>query len=127
MKVKEVMKEVVAIDKDISIKEAAKIMNEKEIGSLVVVNKDAAIVGIITKKDIMKNVSSSDRKISGVMNKEVFTINQNENISEAAALMAKNKVKHLPVIAGENEKLAGIITATDIIQHSDELDEDFFF
>jgi CBS domain-containing protein len=126
MKVKEVMNEIVAVDKDISIKEAAKIMSDKNIGSIVVV-KNGDVIGIVTEKDITKNISDSSRKISSVMNKNVVTIDSEDDIEDAAALMAKNKIKHLPVVDPETGKLAGIITATEIIEHSDEFDDDFFF
>lgn len=126
MKVKEIMNKAVAIDKDVSVKEAAKIMSDKDIGSLIAV-KDEKILGIITEKDVMKNTarSSTDKKISSVMSKEVCTIDENSEIAEAAELMAERKVKHLPVV-DEDKKLVGIVTSTDLIKHSDELDEEFF-
>jgi len=126
MLIKEVMNEVVAIDKDISIKEAAKIMSDKDIGSLVAV-KGEEIMGIVTEKDITKNVSNNNKKISSVMNKQVYTIEEDDDLDDAAEIMKKNKVKHLPVIDSETGKLVGIISATEIINNSDELEEDFFF
>lgn len=125
MKVKEVMNEVIAVDRDITIKEAAKIMSERNIGSLVVV-RGTTIVGIITEKDIMKNISDISKKISSLMNKRIFTVNQNDDLEDAAAIMAENKVKHLPVIHEEGQ-LVGIISSADIIKNVDGLEEDFLF
>jgi len=124
MKIKEIMNEVVGVEKDISVRDAAKIMADKNIGSLVIM-KSGEILGVITEKDITKNVSDSSRKIHSIMNKQVITIDSEDDLEDAAGLMAKNKIKHLPVL--ENDKLVGIISATDILNHSDELDEDFFF
>ena len=42
-------------------------------------------------------------------------------------MMAKNRVKHLHVVDEESHKLVGIITSSEIIQHVDDVDEDFFF
>jgi CBS domain-containing protein len=128
MKVKEVMNEAVAVDKDISVREAAKIMTNKEIGSLVAV-KDEDVFGIITEKDITKAAASGDlsKKMSNFMSKQVFTIDVDESLEDVAELMAKNKVKHLPVVDEESGKLVGIISASEIIQHVEDVDEDFFF
>lgn len=124
MKVKEIMNKVIVVEHDISVKEVAKIMSNRNIGSLVVL-KNNKIAGIITEKDILKNISSLEKKISSVMNKNVITIDLNESIDDAALIMSENKIKRLPVI--DNNKLVGILTATDIIANSDVLNEDFFF
>ena len=57
------------------------------------------------------------------MSRNIITIEQDEDIDNAAILMTKNKVKHLPVM--KDEELVGIISATDLIENSDELNEDF--
>lgn len=59
------------------------------------------------------------------MSKEIVTIGHNESIDNAALIMSEHKIKRLPVL--ENDKLVGIITATDIIANSDILNEDFLF
>ena len=122
MKVKDIMNKAIVVDFDMPLKAAAKIMSQKNIGSLIVI-KNKEIAGIITEKDITKNASNLDKKISSVMSKNVVTIEEYEDIDNAAVLMMKNKVKHLPVT--KDEKLIGIISATDLIEHSEELNEDF--
>jgi CBS domain-containing protein len=124
MKVKEAMNKVVTIDHDLSLKEAAKIMSDKNIGSLVITKKDE-ILGIITENDIVKNAANLDKKISSAMSKNIISIDQEESLDLASTLMAENKIKRLPVTHGD--KLAGIITATDLIANSEELEEDFIF
>ncbi len=122
MKIKEVMNKAIAIEHNISVKEAAKIMSDKNIGSLIVL-KNNKIAGIITDKDILKNISSLGRKISSVMSKNVVTIDHEESLDTAALIMTERKIKRLPVF--DNGKLVGIVTATDIIANSDLLNEDF--
>lgn len=123
MKIKEVMNKAFAIDYDASIREAARIMGSKDIGSLVVVNGNK-IIGIVTERDIIKNILKLDRKISEVMSKQIITINAEEELDNAAISMAKHKIKKLPVLDNQG-KLIGILTSTDIIAHSDDLNEDF--
>jgi len=123
MRVEKVMKKAMVIE-NMSLREAAKIMSEKGIGSLIIM-KDNKIVGIITERDIMKNISKLDKKVYDIMSKEVITVSPNETLDEAADIMAEHKIKRLPVV--EDDQLLGIITATDIIANSDTLNEDFFF
>ncbi len=125
MRVKEIMNKALGVNHDISLKEAAKIMSDKNIGSLVVV-KGEDIYGIVTEHDITKNADNLLKKISNTMTKNVLTIQENEDIEEAAEIMSKNKIKRLPVV-NEDGKLTGIITVTDLIAHAEELGEDFLF
>ncbi len=124
MQVKKVMNKAVVIDHDMNLKEAAQIMSNRNIGSLIVL-KGNKIAGIITEKDIMDNISSLNKKVSEAMNKNVVTIEKDESLDNAATLMAEKKVKRLPVT--DKASLVGIITATDIIANSDILNETFFF
>jgi CBS domain-containing protein len=116
--VREVMtKDVKVAQPDTSIKEVIATMNEFHIGSVVVVQGKRP-VGIITERDILKRIVGLDlapeyAKAGKVMTSPVLTINQTASIDEAAILMAKRKVKKLPVI--DNEKLVGIVTTTDIV------------
>jgi CBS domain-containing protein len=125
MKVKEVMNKAFAIDYDTSLKEAAKIMGSRDIGSLVVVDADK-IIGILTERDIIKNITRLERKISAIMTNQIVTVNSEEERDNATILMAKHKIKKLPVLDNRG-KLIGILTSTDLIAHSDDLNEDFLF
>lgn len=122
MKVNDIMNKAIAVEHEISLKEAAQIMSKRNIGSLIVLKKDK-IAGIITERDIMKNICSIDKKISSVMSKNVITIDHDDSIDNTALLMTGHKIKRLPVL--EKGKLIGIITATDIVANSDILNEDF--
>ena len=116
------MNKAIVIEHDVSVREAAKIMSNRNIGSLIVLENNK-IVGIITERDIMKNASCLGKKISSVMSKNVVTVDHNESLENASLIMTERKIKRLPVV--DNGKLVGIITATDIIANSDLLNEDF--
>ena len=118
------MNHAIAVNHDIPIKEAAKIMTGKKIGSLIAMKGDK-IAGILTDKDITKSASDMNKKISSVMTRVVDTIQENESLIEAVDIMKKRKIKHLPVV-NEDGTLVGIVTATDLIEHSDDLEEDFW-
>ena len=125
MKIKEIIKEnVIAIGPDLTLKEAAQIMSKNQIGSLAVI-ENKKILGIITERDVLKNIDSLKSKVSSVMTKKIISIDSDSYVENAAALMAKNKIKRLLVVEGGS--LVGIITATDILANSDRLNDDFYF
>ena len=124
MRVSEVMNKAVIIDSDITLKQAAKIMSKKGIGCLTFL-KNGNIKGIITERDILKNVSHLNRKVSSVMTKNVVVVDINEDLENVISIMARHKIKKILVV--EVGDLVGIVTSTDIISHSDLLHEDMFF
>ncbi|MBU3907237.1 MAG: CBS domain-containing protein [Nanoarchaeota archaeon] len=117
MIVGEISNKVFVIDPDITLKKAAKIMSKKEIGSLVIL-KSGEILGIVTERDIIKNINSLKKKVSSIMAKEVITIKNTSEIEEASSLMHVYHIKRLPVVT-EIGKLIGIVTLTDLIANSD--------
>lgn len=123
MLVKEIMNKAIAVDHDISIKEASEIMSKSKIGSLIIL-RDSAVIGIITEKDLSENVGNSGKRISTIMSKNVIKVSPYDELDIAAELMSKHKIKRLPVL--DNGKLVGIITASDLIAHIDDLEDDFF-
>ena len=124
MKVSEIMRKAVVVDSNIKVKEAAKIMSEKGIGSLIIF-KDNKIKGILTERDVIKNISKSDSNIEKIMSKNVITIKFDSDVEEAVKLLKNNDIKRLPVV--KDKKLVGIITITDIIANKSlEIEDDFF-
>jgi CBS domain-containing protein len=123
MRVKDVMHQPFVTEKDISLKEVAKIMSSKKIGSLVYLS-NGKVKGIVTKGDLVKNYDT-DKKVSQVMATEVVTISPEETLKFAAEMMRKKKIKKLPVMS--NRELVGIVTASDLIDNAEEIEDNFFF
>jgi CBS domain-containing protein len=117
--VKDLMtKNVVTIESNKTIIEAAALMSEKDIGDLIVM-EDNAPVGIVTERDLVRRVlaegKSSDSKVSEVMTRPLKVIDPEAPIKEAARRMVNKRIRRLPVI--KNNKLVGIITAADFARH----------
>jgi len=116
--VRDVMsKDVRVVRLDSSVKEVVATMNKFDIGSIVVVQGDRP-VGIITERDILRRIvepclAPETLTARQVMSSPVLTINETASIDEAAKLMAKKRVKKIPVM--DNQKLVGIVTLTDIV------------
>jgi CBS domain-containing protein len=125
MLVKEVMnRNVKTVRPEDTVKDAANIMNERRIGSLVVVSGTGEVVGILTERDILTDVvatgkSADEVKISEIMTPNIVTITPDRTLEEAADVMTENKIKKLPVV--HEGRLVGIITATDLIAYEKDL------
>lgn len=117
MLLKDVMnKDVVVIRPDITLKEAARTMYDRHIGSLIVVENDN-IAGILTQTDIIKAITLEKNLDSTLveesMHKGVVTIDYEKTVEDAVNLMMEKRIKRLPVT--KDGKLTGVITASDII------------
>jgi len=117
LKVEDAMvKEVMTIDENSTVKEAAEVMNKFEIGCLIAVRKGKAM-GIITERDLLKRVvaearDSTKTKVKDIMSSPLVVVEPSMDLEEAIRLMFKMKIKKLPVV---NEKrLVGLVTLTDI-------------
>lgn len=115
--VKDIMKtDVITVDPDLSLSQAAKILMTYRIGTLPVVEK-GKLVGIFTNSDMNKCVSDNcnafETKVRDVMTKKVLTVTLKTTVTEAAQLMTKYGIKKLPVV--ESGRLVGIVTVSDIL------------
>lgn len=113
---------VITIQSDASVTDASKIMAKFKIGGLIVKNNSLP-EGIITESDIIRKVVSKDLnaaevKVSEIMTNILITIDVYSDLDGAARMMAKNNIRRLPVMNGDN--LAGIITSRDVIALSPE-------
>jgi len=108
---------VLTINPEASMEDAAKIMGERHVGSLVVTEKDVPI-GIVTERDLLSKVIAADRdpakvKIKEVMSTRLITVKPSDTIKEAAQTMIREKGRLIVLKEG---KVAGIITASDLIR-----------
>jgi len=110
-------RDVKVVRPDTSVKEIVATMTKFDVGSMLVVQSERP-VGIITERDVLRRLvepSLAPETLTArqVMTSPLLSINENASIEEAAKLMAKKKIKRLPVM--NNEKLVGIVTFTDIV------------
>lgn len=115
--VKDIMKtDVITVEPDLPISEAAKILMTYKIGTLPVVEK-GKLVGIFTNSDMNKCVSNNcnafETKVRDMMTKKVFTVSPETTVADAAQLMTKYGIKKLPVV--QAGRLVGIVTVSDIL------------
>ena len=117
MFVKEVMKKnIVTTGSEKTVFEAARVMKSNSIGSLVVVNE--MLEGIVTERDILNKVVAEGKDgktltVKDIMTPKVITIAPDKDMEEACDLMARHRIKRLPVVFGD--EVVGIITSTDVV------------
>jgi CBS domain-containing protein len=100
-----------------TVTSAAQIMVQHDIGSVVVVEGKKP-VGIITERDITKQVIKGEgvlkNAVKNVMTKALVTAPPNMSVQEAFELMLMNKVRRLPIV--ENNSIVGIVTVKDLMR-----------
>jgi len=114
--VKDLMtKNVIAIDYTMSVKEASMMMEDVDIGCIIVM-KDNKPVGILTERDIARRIvacgKSSSIQVSKVMSSPLLVTRPDETIWELVDIMKINKIRKAPVV--EKNRLVGIITMGDL-------------
>jgi CBS domain-containing protein len=117
LRVEDIMvKEVVTIDEELSVKEAAEIMNKFEIGCVIGVRKGKAM-GILTERDVLKRIVAEGRdasriKVRDAMTSPLVIAEPGMDLAEAVKMMFQMKIKKLPVVDGK--RLVGLVSLTDI-------------
>lgn len=130
MKVEQILQskgaQVFAVSGDAKISEAVKILNDKNIGAVVVKNgRDVA--GILSERDIVRQLKQDggaalERPVSACMTKDIFVCRRDTSIDELMAQMTERRIRHIPVV--ENGALVGLISIGDVvkrkIQHAEQ-------
>ena len=99
------------------VEEAAQVMLENDIGSVLIVDDDETLEGILTTTDFVRIVAERRPKdktpVSAYMTANVVTATAQESVPEVADRMLEHGVHHMPVVTDENHAV-GILTTTDL-------------
>ena len=111
-------KNIVTIGEEVSIREAATTMKDKNADSLLMLNDDGEAMGILTEQDIVRravadNLNLDEEKAAGIMTANPITIPHNASIFDAKSLMTENDAHHLIVV--NDGKPMGILTAKAVL------------
>jgi CBS domain-containing protein len=98
----------------------ARLMADRQVGAVVVVDATAGVEGIVTDRDLAVRVvgqqRSADITVAEVMTRDVATVSPRADATEAAAIMMKRRVRRLPV-TDDHGVLHGVIALDDLIRH----------
>ena len=109
---------VVSITPDTSVFDALKVMNEKNIGAVLVM-EDEELVGIFSERDYARKVilagrSSKITEVKELMTCKVYCIDPSRTIQDVMELMNEHRFRHVPVV--ESEKVIGVLSSGDVMR-----------
>ncbi|MDP9197158.1 MAG: CBS domain-containing protein [Thermoproteota archaeon] len=112
-------KDVIAVDENMTALDAARLMTEKGISSLII-EKDHAPVGIISERDFVKRICLKDMQpstinVGSIMSKIQTYASPDTPVEVAVQRMVNHKIRRLPIIS--DGQVIGIITVTDLAKH----------
>jgi CBS domain-containing protein len=109
---------VVSVSPSNTVLEALKVMAEKEIGAVVVI-EDEHLVGIFSERDYARKVvlegkASKDTPVREIMTEKVVCVRPEQTIEDCMGLMTDKRIRHLPVL--EHKKVIGVISIGDVVK-----------
>lgn len=107
-----------AISPEASVLDAIKLMAEKGIGALVVLDRER-LAGVLSERDYARKVilhgrSSQTTQVREIMTEKVITVRSEQTVDDCMALMTAKRIRHLPVV--DAGKLAGVLSIGDLVK-----------
>lgn len=111
-------RDIWSVNPENSVFEVIKIMAEKGVGALLVMDDDE-LVGIVSERDyarkvILKGRSSKGTPVKDIMTREVITTEPEKTIEDCMTLMTEKRIRHLPVVF--DEKVVGVLSIGDLVK-----------
>lgn len=112
-------REVVTLLADVTLREAARLLDERRIGAIVTLDADGGIVGVLSERDIVRQFARQgeaalEMTVASAMTRAVITINAEAAVDEALQLMTDRRIRHLPVV--RNNRLTGFVSIGDLVK-----------
>ena len=113
-------RDCVTIAPDATLAEAANLLSQHRIGALVITGPERRVVGILSERDIVHQVSvlgssALMQPVAGAMTREVVTCTEDETIPDLMQRMTTHRFRHVPVL--DRGQLAGIVSIGDVVKH----------
>lgn len=110
-------RQVISVAPNATVLDAVKLMADKAVGSLVVMEDDT-LCGIITERDyarkvIIKGRASESTRVAEIMSSNVFTTTSDQTVNDCMEVMSANSIRHLPVV--EDNNVIGMISMRDLV------------
>jgi CBS domain-containing protein len=111
-------REVHTVAPDTRVFDALKLMADKSVGALIVM-EGVKIAGVISERDYARKVilhgkSSHELRVRDIMTSKVITVHPGQTVEECMALMTEKRIRHLPVTEGE--RLIGVLSIGDLVK-----------
>jgi len=123
MKVKDILAnkgtQVITVREETTVIDAMSVFSANRVGSLLVVDKNDAILGIIAARDVLMAVINdmqgiTELPVSKIMTKDLIVATEDDDIDYVQAIMTENRIRHIPVLDGR--ELKGMISIGDVVK-----------
>jgi signal-transduction protein with cAMP-binding, CBS, and nucleotidyltransferase domain len=115
--------EILSIDADASVYDAAKQMIDANVGAMLV-SVDGRISGIVTERDYLRRVtlegrSDKETPVREIMSSPLIVVSPDTSVEECMSLMTERRIRHLPV--AEHGEIVGVISIGDVVKFTSKL------
>ena len=112
-------RDVWTIHPDATVLDALRLMADKDVGALLVVEGER-LIGIISERDYARKVilmgkASKDTPVSEIMTTKLYTVHPDQTVEECMTLMSNHRIRHLPVMDGH--EIFGVISLGDVVNN----------
>ncbi|CAA9199121.1 Inosine-5'-monophosphate dehydrogenase [Flavobacterium bizetiae] len=119
-------KNVYSVLSTTTVYEALKVMGEKNIGAILVIDNND-LKGILSERDyarkiVLKDKSSKETYVHEIMESNVFSVKLSDNLENCMELMSTKRIRHLPVL--EDGTVVGIVSISDVVKAIIEIQKD---
>jgi len=124
MKIREVVaaksqKTVVTVAPGASVRELVALLDDHNVGALVVSTDGTAVEGIVSERDVVRHLHLDpqvlDADVSSIMTTEVYTCGPDASLDDLSSVMTERRIRHVPVV--EEGGLVGIVSIGDVVKH----------
>lgn len=121
MRIKEILAskgaDVIVIAPEATVRDLVGLLNQHNLGAVVVSNGAGDVQGIVSERDIIRHLADDtpmDANVSAIMTSEVHTCAPADSVSDLMALMTERRIRHVPVVI--DDQLSGIVSIGDIVK-----------
>jgi CBS domain-containing protein len=108
-------RDVACVTRDVSIESLTALMRDRHCSAAPVVDGNGYPIGMVSKTDLVRERWADDDTVADIMTPLAFTLDEDDPLSHAAAVMAAERVHHLPIVASDG-RVVGILSSFDVVR-----------
>lgn len=111
--------QVFSVAESATLKECADLLETRRVGAMVILNEGGGLIGVVSERDIVRNIAKSGASalqctVGEVMTRQVVTAKPKDTVESAMSQMTDRRIRHLPVVEGA--RLIGVVSIGDLVK-----------